>query len=68
MIQSIKAFPILKGTRGEKGVSQDLLSEYLIRLGLLVNDFPQIEEIDLNPVKGFASDARVVDARIIQRA
>jgi len=68
MIQGIKALPILKGVRGEKGVSLDLLSEYLVRLSLLVTDFPQIEEIDLNPVKGFESELYVVDARIIQRA
>jgi len=65
MIQRIKAFPILKGVRGEKGVSLDLISEYLIRLSLLVTDFPQIKEIDLNPVKGFWSDLYVVDARIL---
>ena len=67
MIQGIKALPILEGVRGEKGVSLDLLSEYLIRLSLLVHDFPQIEEIDLNPVKGFESELYVVDARVIQR-
>jgi len=68
MIRGIKALPILEGVRGEKGISLDLLSEYLIRLSLLVNDFPQIEEIDLNPVKGFESELCVVDARVIQRA
>ena len=66
MIRKIKSFPVLKGIRGEKGVSLGLLSEYLVRLGLLASDFPQIEEIDLNPVKGFGTDLYVVDARIIQ--
>lgn len=67
MIARIKTFPILKGIRGEKGVSLELLAEYLVRLGVLVDDFPQIEEIDLNPVKGFDSDLYVVDARILQK-
>jgi acyl-CoA synthetase (NDP forming) len=66
MIRQTKSLPLLEGVRGEKGVSLDLLSEYLIRLGLLLKDFPQIVEIDLNPVKGLESDLYVVDARIIQ--
>ena len=66
MIHQTKSLPLLKGVRGEKGVSLDLLSEYLIRLGLLLRDFPQIVEIDLNPVKGLESDLYVVDARIMQ--
>ena len=65
MIKKIKAQPILEGIRGEKGLSLELLSEYLVRLGRLVSDFPAIREIDLNPVKGFESDLYVVDARII---
>ncbi|MBN2062492.1 MAG: acetate--CoA ligase family protein [Deltaproteobacteria bacterium] len=66
MIRSIRSFPILEGARGEKGVSINLLSEYLVRLGRLVSDFPEIKEIDLNPVKGFGEDLYVVDARIIR--
>ncbi|MFC1838854.1 acetate--CoA ligase family protein [Thermodesulfobacteriota bacterium] len=66
MIQKIKTLPILKGIRGEKGVSLEVLAEYLARLSLLVHNFPRIEEIDLNPVKGFEEDLYVVDARIIQ--
>jgi acyl-CoA synthetase (NDP forming) len=66
MIQKIKTLPILKGIRGEKGVSLEVLAGYLARLGLLVHHFPQIEEIDLNPVKGFEENLYVVDARIIQ--
>ncbi len=67
MINRIKTLPILKGIRGVKGVSLDLLAEYLVRLGMLVNDFPRIEEIDLNPVKGIGPDLYAVDARIIQK-
>jgi acetyltransferase len=67
IIQKIKTLPILKGIRGEKGVSLDVLADYLARLSLLVNTFPQIEEIDLNPVKGYETDLYVVDSRIIQK-
>ena len=67
MINRIKTLPILKGIRGQKGVSIDVLAEYLARLSLLVDNFPQIEEIDLNPVKGYETDLYVVDSRIIQK-
>lgn len=67
MIRKIKTLPILEGIRGERGVSLDVLSEYLARLSLLVNIFPQIEEIDLNPVKGYETDLYIVDSRIIQK-
>ncbi|MBW1802154.1 MAG: acetate--CoA ligase family protein, partial [Deltaproteobacteria bacterium] len=66
MIRNIKSFPILEGVRGEEGVDLDLLSEYLMRLSHLVDDFPRIREIDLNPVKGIEDRLYVVDARIIQ--
>ncbi len=66
MIRNTRSLPLLEGVRGEKGISLDLLSEYLIRLSVLLKDFPQIEEIDLNPVKGVESELYVVDARIIQ--
>ncbi len=67
MIQKIKTLSILKGIRGQKSVSLDVLADYLARLSLLVHNFPQIEEIDLNPVKGYETDLYVVDARIIQK-
>ncbi len=67
MISKIKALPILKGIRGQRGISLDVLADYLTRLSLLVYNFPQIEEIDLNPVKGYERDLYVVDSRIVQK-
>jgi acetate---CoA ligase (ADP-forming) len=65
MIRGIRSYPILEGVRGQKPVSIEILADYLVRLSLLVNDFPQIEEIDLNPVKGENNDLFVVDARLL---
>lgn len=67
MINKIKTLPILKGIRGQKGVSLEVLADYIARLSLLVHNFVQIEEIDLNPVKGYGKELFVVDARIIQK-
>lgn len=68
MIRGIRSYPILEGVRGEAGVSIDLLADYLVRLSKLVNDFPEIQEIDLNPVKGENDDLFVVDARLLKSA
>lgn len=65
MIKGIRAFEILQGVRGDEGMSIDLLADYLVRLSLLVVDFPAIQEIDLNPVKGTGTDLYTVDARIL---
>ena len=66
MIRSIKGYPILEGTRGEKAVDINKLAEILIRLSQLTSDFPEIDEMDLNPVFAFkkGEGAVVVDARL----
>ena len=66
MINSIKGFPVLAGTRGEKPVDIEKLVEILLRLSQLASDFPEIDEMDLNPVFAFEKGmgAAVVDARL----
>ncbi len=66
MIRSIKGYPILEGARGEKAVDTDKLIEILIRLSQLASDFPEINEMDLNPVFALerGKGAVVVDARL----
>jgi acetyltransferase len=66
MISTIKGYPILKGTRGEKPADVDALLDILIRFSQLVTDFPVLDEVDLNPVFAFpkGKGAAVVDARI----
>jgi len=65
LIRRIRAVKLLEGVRGQKGMSIPLLADYLIRLSRLVCDFPQISEVDFNPVKGQAEGLFVVDCRII---
>ena len=65
LIRSTRSLSLLKGFRGNPGVNIERLEEWLVRISLLVNDFPQIRELDLNPVKGSGRDIYVVDARII---
>ncbi len=49
MIQSIRAFPLLREFRGQPAVDISRLATILHRLGRLSLDIPQIAEIDLNP-------------------
>lgn len=66
MIRSIKGYPVLSGTRGEKPGDVDCLADILQRLSNLAVDFPEIDEMDLNPVLVFdkGKGAMVVDARM----
>ncbi|RMD93729.1 MAG: hypothetical protein D6813_03585, partial [Calditrichaeota bacterium] len=66
MIQEIKALPILKGVRGAPPVDFSYLKEILLRLSQLAFDFPQIEELDINPFLVFPDKKmfRGVDARM----
>jgi acyl-CoA synthetase (NDP forming) len=64
MLSSLKAAPLLKGVRGERGVDESKLVEIIQRLSQLVTELPMIQEVDLNPVVAYAEGAFVVDARI----
>jgi len=67
MVASVRAFPLLKGVRGEKPSDLPALYTILGRVAQLALDLPQVQELDLNPVivrpegEGvFAVDARLV--------
>ena len=67
MIQSTKSYKLLTGVRGEDPVDIEAIVLSLQRMSQLVMDFPNIEEIDINPLMvGHKGDgALVVDARLI---
>jgi acetyltransferase len=64
IIRSLKGYPLIKGIRGRKGVSEILFAEVITRLSALLEEAPEIEELDLNPLLGLADDIVAVDARI----
>ncbi|MBL8017765.1 MAG: acetate--CoA ligase family protein, partial [Ignavibacteria bacterium] len=57
---------MLKGVRGKKPVDLEYIAESLLRLSQLSSDFPEFEEIDLNPFVFFdeKEKCRILDARI----
>jgi acetyltransferase len=66
MLSELKSFPILQGTRGQKGVNIEMLVTLIGRLSQLALDFPEISELDINPLLAFPEpeNFRVLDARI----
>ncbi|MDO8565726.1 MAG: acetate--CoA ligase family protein [Candidatus Moranbacteria bacterium] len=66
MLHELKAFPLLQGTRGQHGIHLETLITMIGRLSQLAEDFPEIAELDLNPLLSFpkAENFRVLDARI----
>lgn len=67
MISSVKVYQLLKGWRGAAPCDIKALEELLLRVSALVEDFAQIAELDLNPVKALEQGRGyvVVDARIM---
>lgn len=66
MIREINSFPLLRGVRGERPADISAIKECLLRLSQLVTDFPDIIELDINPliVKPEGEGAVATDARI----
>ena len=65
MISEIKAYPILKGYRGNPPADIDSIAKILVNTSKLVIDHQEIKELDLNPIIVYESGAKTVDARII---
>jgi len=63
-VRSLRATPLLTGYRGSEPVDVAGLEDLLVRLGLLAQDLPEIEELDLNPVIAAPRGIVAVDARI----
>ena len=65
MLDGIQAGEMLKGVRGSEPVSRDALVDVIVRVSELVSDFPEISELDLNPVFATAKGAIAADVRIV---
>jgi len=65
MLDGIQAHDMLKGVRGGDPVNRDALAEVIVKVSQLVTDFPEIVELDLNPVFATKKDAVAADVRIV---
>ena len=65
MLESLKIYPLLKGYRGSPAKNIDKLIQVLIRLSYLAADYPEIQELDINPLLVTPEDVIALDARIV---
>jgi len=64
MIHSLRAYKIIQGTRGQKGVNEDKFAEIIVRLSTLLRFATEIKEMDINPLLATEKAVVAVDARI----
>lgn len=65
MLESLQAWPLLNGYRGNPAVDLDLLIEIMMRFSYLVADYPEFREIDINPLLVTPTKAVALDAVMI---
>jgi len=66
MVRGVKGYRLLTGYRGHSPADLDAIEEVLLRISRLVEEIPEIRELDLNPVFALppGQGCRIVDARI----
>ena len=65
MIDGIQAAEVLRGVRGADPVNRDALAALIENVSALIADFPEIDELDLNPVLATKDSVTAVDVRIL---
>jgi len=67
MLASLRGYAILQGARGRKASDVEAVIEALLRLSQMLVDFPEIKEIDINPLRVLSQGegCKALDARVI---
>ena len=65
MLDSLKAKKVLSGARGAQPSDKAAIVEAVLRLAKLLEDFPEIKELDINPLLAMERGVKVLDARIV---
>jgi acetyl coenzyme A synthetase (ADP forming)-like protein len=65
MLDGIQAHEMLKGVRGSDPANRDAIADIIVNVSRLITDFPEIAEMDLNPVFATKRDAIAADVRIV---
>jgi acyl-CoA synthetase (NDP forming) len=70
MIQETRAYRLLQGVRGQPAADTAAIADCIQRVSRMMTDFPEIEELDINPlsVRSAGEGAVALDARVILRA
>ena len=67
MVREIRGYPLVAGTRGQAANDLQALTALLLSVSRLVSEKPEIEELDLNPVRLYEKGLLALDARIVTR-
>ncbi len=65
MLESLNIYPLLKGYRGSEPKNINKLVEVMIRLSYLAADYPEIEELDINPIIVTTDDVIALDVSVM---
>src|SRR5436305_11882550 len=65
MLDGIQAHEMLKGVRGSDPANREAIADIIVNVSRLITDFPEISEMDLNPVFATKADAIAADVRIV---
>jgi acetyl coenzyme A synthetase (ADP forming)-like protein len=65
MLDGIQAHEMLKGVRGSEPANRDAIADIIVNVSKLITDFPEIAEMDLNPVFATRASAIAADVRIV---
>jgi len=65
MLEGLRMRPLLEGYRGQPAAAVDKLIEVLVRLSYLAADFPEVAELDVNPLLVTPEGVLALDARIV---
>jgi acetyltransferase len=65
IIEETKSYPILNGIRGNPPYDKNALIKLLLLCSEIIESYPQIKEMDLNPVVVHEKGLSVVDARVL---
>jgi acyl-CoA synthetase (NDP forming) len=64
MLQGLRAYPLIAGYRGAPPADVAAVEDLLLRVSMLVDELPELAELDLNPVVATPAGATVLDAKI----
>jgi acetyltransferase len=65
LMERTRVYPALQGVRGRRGVNLDELEALLVRFSQLLADFPEIAEVDVNPLLATPEKVIALDARVV---
>lgn len=65
MIQEIRGYPLLAGTRGQAGCDVEALAHLLLAVSRMMSEHAGMQELDLNPVRVYEQGLMALDARIL---